>query len=149
MLLRSDGAPPPGRNGRERIIKKLIRGVLTRQIILGIEAKDFLPTVVECIYQVAGDSLKVTHEDKERLLSYFAMDTARFLKTIERGQRQLLRFLEQNGGRTLSGSQIVHLEKRCGLPHLLAAMMLREKGLTFLEEDYRKALEVWKREKLI
>jgi alanyl-tRNA synthetase len=31
----ADGAPPPGKNGRERIIKLLIRGVLAHQNILG------------------------------------------------------------------------------------------------------------------
>jgi hypothetical protein len=51
--------------------------------------------------------------------------------------------LKENAGHTLTGQQILDLEKKKGLPHLLAAMMLQEKGLKFAEAEYRKALEVW------
>jgi len=41
-ILVADGAPPPGKDGRERIIKLLIRGLMTRQIVLGIQSQEFL-----------------------------------------------------------------------------------------------------------
>src|SRR4030042_5042018 len=39
-VLIADDAPPPGENGRERIMKLLIRGIITRQNILGIGSKN-------------------------------------------------------------------------------------------------------------
>jgi len=142
-VLVADGAPPPGKNGRERIIKLLVRGVITRQIILGIETREFLPALIDCISQTIHDTLRATSEEEKRLESYFSTESRRYLKTVGRGRRQLLRFLQENDGHTLSGSQIVCLEKKWGLPHLLTAAMLREEGLTFAEAEYKEALRAW------
>jgi len=143
-ILVADGAPRPGKNGRERIIKLLIRGVITQQVILGIGSEAFLPTLLDCISQRVHSTLRAAPENEERLASYFSIEFRRFSKTIERGRRQLVRFLKENDGHTLSGSQIVCLEKRWGVPHILTATTLREKGLAFAEAEYQEALEAWK-----
>ncbi len=143
-FLVADGAPHPGKNGRERIIKLLVRGVITRQVILGIETRKFLPTLIDCISQTVHSTLRATLKDEKRLMSYFSTESRRFSKTIERGRRQLERFLKGNNGHALSGQQITCLEKKWGLPHLLTAAMLREKGLAFAEAEYRESLEVWR-----
>jgi len=145
-VLVADGAPPPGKNGRERIVKLLIRGVMTRQILLGIQSRDFLSALIDCISRTVHSSVRATPEDENRIISYFSFESRRFLKTIERGRRQLEHFLEENQGRTLSGSQILFLEKKKGLLHLLTAMMLQERGLAFAEAEYREALEAWKQQ---
>jgi alanyl-tRNA synthetase len=145
-ILIADGAPPPGKDGRARIIKLLIRGVITRQMLLGIESKEFLPTLINYIAQVVHSTARATPEDEKRLMSYFSAESERFSRTIMRGRRQLERFLEENEGHALSGAQIVFLEKKKGLPHLVTAMILREKGLTFAEAEHREALEVWKQQ---
>ncbi len=139
-----DGAPKPGKDGRQRIVKLLIRGVVTRQIILNIKSQKFLPTLIDCVSQTVNHSLQAAPEDRKRLLSYFSAESQRFLRTVERGYRQLERFLQENNGRTLSGLQILCLEKKWGLPHLLTATMLQERGLTFLKEEYREARGAWK-----
>lgn len=143
-VLVADGAPPPGKNGRERIVKLLIRGVVTRQILLDIRSSEFVPTVMEAIRETVHSSVRGTPEDEGRMMSYFSSESERFRKTIERARRKLERLLEENDGCTLSGSQILFLEKRKGLPHLLTAMMLRDKGLAFAEAAYREALKAWK-----
>jgi alanyl-tRNA synthetase len=139
----ADGAPPPGKNGRERIIKLLIRGVLTHQNILGISAPDFLFVLLDRVASIgAGGSEKNT--TRKRVLDYFMIESPRFTQTIERGQRTFFQLLEENHGNTLSGSQITYLEKILGLPHGLVAVLLWERGLPFLEPDYHQALKNWK-----
>jgi hypothetical protein len=51
--------------------------------------------------------------------------------------------LAQNQGQSLSGSQILDLEKKWGLPHLLVRTQLNEKGLSFSEAAYKSALAEW------
>jgi alanyl-tRNA synthetase len=145
-VLVADGAPPPGKNGRERIVKLLIRGVVTRQILLGIHSSRFLSQIIDCISRTTHRSVQSSPKARNRMITYFSNESERFLKTIDRGYRQLECFLKENGRHTLSGSQVLLLEKRKGLPHLLTAMMLREKGLAFAEADYRRALEAWKQQ---
>jgi len=141
-----DGAPPPGKNGRERIIKLLIRGMVMRAIILGIEPESLLGPIMGCLSRLVPDDLRATPEDELRLQTYFADESRRFLETIRRGQQQLQAMVRANHGQTLSGQQIVYLEKQWGIPHLLAANMLKQQGLAFAEAAYRRALCQWQSE---
>lgn len=146
-FLIADGAPPPGKNGRERIIKLLIRGVLTHQNILGICVPDFLFTLLDSITSNSSNGFNES-ATKKRVLDYFKIETPRFMQTIERGRHIFAQLIEENRGDTLSGSQIAYLEKSQGLPHSLVAVFLWEQGLPFLEPDYRQALKHWKQSAL-
>ena len=103
-VLVADGAPPPGKNGRERIVKPLVRGIVTRQIILGIQSQEFLPTLVDRISQAVHSTVRALPEDKQRLVFYLSAESHRFAETVKRGHRQLEQFLKENDGRTLSGA---------------------------------------------
>jgi alanyl-tRNA synthetase len=54
-----DGAPPPGKNGRERLIKLLIRSIITQQILLGIIAKDFLSVIIQLVAEFLAQNDKM------------------------------------------------------------------------------------------
>jgi alanyl-tRNA synthetase len=140
-FLIADGAPPPGKDGRGRLIKILIRRILTRQIILGIAADEFIPPIIHRIFQWAARDNESGIEEK--VVEYFLYESQRFFKTIERGQHQLAKLLEMNDGRTLSGPQIVYLEKKCGFPTLLTRQILQKQGLPFLEAEYQETLEAY------
>lgn len=139
-----DGAPAPGKNGRERIIKLLIRGILTRAVILNLDPEKLLPSIVSCISQTISDDLRGTPDDERRLQTYFTHEGRRFAATLQRGRKELQSLICKNNGNTLTGDQIVQLEKLQGIHHLLTAHMLQQQGLTFAEMDYWQALRVWK-----
>ncbi len=134
----ADGAPPPGKNGRERIIKLLIRRILTRQILLGITSQDFPCLLITSLVGTNGN-----RPIQKKVIEYFERESQRFRKTIDRGCCQLEQMLAQNQGQSLSGSQILDLEKKWGLPRLLTETMLHEKGLPFSETEYKSALAEW------
>jgi alanyl-tRNA synthetase len=141
LYLIADGAPPPGKDGRARIIRMLIRRVITRQIMLGIESDVFLPTVLECIMQLLPKDIKVLRLP-EKLTLYFYEEFRRFSKTIERGIHQLSRFIKENSNPTLTDSQIITLEKQWGLPALLICMELNKKGSVISELKSWQALNI-------
>jgi alanyl-tRNA synthetase len=60
--------------------------------------------------------------------------------TIERGQHQLANCIKENGGKTLSGQQIVALEKKWGYPAILTELSLTRQNLTFQETAYQSVL---------
>jgi alanyl-tRNA synthetase len=78
----------------------------------------------------------------ELVISFFLSEYDRFSKTIKRGELKLAQMLKENDGRTLSGFQIVCLEKQWGMPSLLIAMVLKELGLSFQESEYTTTLSV-------
>lgn len=143
-LLVMDGAPPPGKHGRNRIIKLLIRGVLTRQLFLNIDSKAFISEILNCIsdeFPNVSDNFEI----RKRAEEYYRDQHERFQKTIGRGYARLQKMVESNKGSALSGAQIVELEKEIGLPSLLTEKALMDRGLQFQEDDYRDELRIWKR----
>ena len=144
-VLVADGAPPPGKNGRERIIKFLIRGMIARQIMLGIEMKNFLAILHVFLknYHITQESVYSTLE------SYFTKETQRFQRTVDRGYYELEKLLKHNHGKTLSGQQVVYLEKSHGLPSCLIFSALKRKYLDTLESEYEHALGIWKEKNVI
>jgi alanyl-tRNA synthetase len=143
-MLVADAAPPPGKNGRERIVKQLIRGVLTRQLLLGIVCDEFIPDVLACLAQGIDESRKDPRIN-EQVLDYFSTQRDKFLSTVERGYLALEKSLQENNGQTLSGQQILHLEKNIGIPRLLVERELRRKRLSYNRAAYEDALAHWKR----
>jgi alanyl-tRNA synthetase len=145
-VLVSDGAPPPGKNGRERIVKLLIRGVLTRQILLGITAPEFLATglvsVLEAISKGNGYHASAPYTLKT-LNAYFASESQRFYQTVKSGFQIMEKMLTNNQGQTLSGEQIVTLEKQQGLPLPLIVNRLHDRQLPCAKEAYKIALAKW------
>lgn len=137
----ADGAPPPGKNGRERIVKLLIRRIETRKILLGITAQNFPLSLIHLLVKTNGD--KPVMNIQERTEEYFGRESPRFYKTIERGEHKLEMMLGKNRGKPLSCSQILELEKEWGLPHLVVSLMLHEKGLSFPDAAYKEALNAW------
>jgi alanyl-tRNA synthetase len=126
-FLVADGAPPSGKGGRARIIKILIRRIITRQIVLGITSESFLPVVLDFISNIYFDKLQKPWV-RERANSYYLSEFKRFTNTIKRGQCQVARFLLENNNHMLSGSQKLLLEKQWGLPSLLITKELKSEG---------------------
>lgn len=135
FFLVADGAPPPGKDGRQRIIKLLLRQIITRQIILGITSKEFIQIVLDSISQSADEETQIEWI-KEQVISYYQDEAQRFTKTIDRGYRQLAIMLRENGESSISKEQIAYLEKKQGLPSLLAKAQLRNKRMPFPELEY-------------
>lgn len=143
----ADGAPPPGKDGRERIMKLLVRTVLNRERILGIDSTSSPVFISSVIRQISRTFLQESQEHAETtedmLLSYFENERKRFLKTLERGKKQLNTFLKQNQGEPLSGWQIFVLEKKWGFPPVLIKTILQQKNIVFLEKEFQHALFTW------
>ncbi len=128
FYLVAGGAPPPGKNGRERIVKMLIRRVITRLIILGVDIEKAMTMLI------ASTSDSITNiENKQQvsniLIEYFFSEFKRFQGTILRGQRQFMQLVRENNGNTLSDQQVLWLEKKWGFPSLLTSF-LQEQGLS-------------------
>jgi len=143
FFLVADGAPSPGRDGRQRIIKILVRSILTRQIILGI-SHDFLPVMADTIIAVHQEASKLV-KARNIVLQYITEESERFMKTLARGKCQFRNLLTENSGRTLTGEQIVFLEKRRGVPSALVEKWLLGRELSFNKPAYENALEEWRR----
>ena len=53
---------------------------------------------------------------QEKVIEYYTVESERFVITIDKGSQQLYKFIIDNQGASLSGAQIIFLEKRMGVP---------------------------------
>jgi len=142
LFLVADGAPPPGKGGRQRIVKLLIRGALTQQRILGISTSALLPELIDTIIAISSEQYPELAGGRQSLLDYFASERVRFEKTLQRGYRQLDRLIQINE-RAPSEDQVIDLVKRHGLPLPLIEAVLRGRGFDFQDWVYQNALAEW------
>lgn len=125
----ADGAPPPGKDGRARIVKLLIRGIITQQIVLGIETKDFFPLVLKNTFT----DRFVQNDVYLKTIFYFHIENIKYRKTLNRGKKQFMQLIKQNCEEVLSDNQIRELRTRWGIPYAIAKKM-SETILTNIEK---------------
>lgn len=114
-VLIADGAPAPGRSGRARIVRTLIRKILTRMMLLGIDAEKFFPVIISAVMPEAANQKSL----KEKMTAYLENESEVFRNTLKKGSNELEKMISGNQGKSLSASQTFFLKEYRGMPVLL------------------------------
>src|SRR5690606_34394316 len=64
-----------------------------------------------------------------------------FLRTLEQGLHLLENVIEENQGNTISGVKAFELYDTYGFPKDLTALILKEKGLSFDENEFEVSMQ--------
>jgi len=144
VFLTADGAPAPGKGGRHRIMRMLIRGVLTHQRVLGVADPDFVLSLTDATIELYRSDYPEIKEGHTRLLTYLATEGERFEKTLSAGCRQLDRLIQRKGNGSISGEQALKLVKNYGFPLPLLEVTLAQKDIQFSRQEYGQALTRWR-----
>jgi alanyl-tRNA synthetase len=145
LFLTADGAPPPGKGGRARIMRMLIREVIACQKILGISDVSFVPNLVNAAFDLYQGQYAGLGEGRERLLTYFASEGRRFEQTLSVGRRRLDRIIQRGGNGSISGEQALNLVKGHGFPFSLLEVTLAQRGIELDKQEYWNAHRQWRR----
>jgi alanyl-tRNA synthetase len=124
LFLTADGAPPPGRGGRARLMRKLVREMLTSQMLLAIGDPDFIPALMQQALNLYADRQPQLLSTQRQVLNYVAAEQNRFEHTLANGRRRLDRLLNRPGGQGIGPQDVLDLEKRHGVPQPLLETML-------------------------
>lgn len=135
LFLTADGAPPPGKGGRARLMRKLIRELLTSQRLLGISDPGFMRSMI----LTALDEYPQLASAEKRLFGYFSEESERFERTVQLGLYDLEAILQQ-GERKISAADVSVLERIHGLPLPLLRYRLWQKNITIGEGESSRAL---------
>lgn len=143
FFLVANGATEPGKGGRPRLMRKLIRSVLAHEIVLGLENTATRKLLLQEL--VTHEALPTNPEELlAKIDSYFDLETAQFRKVVEKGQRLVDKMIQTHTGGSLSGRKVIELEKSHGVPVPLIRTMLQQRGLHFPRLGYEQELEKWK-----
>ncbi|NEO87092.1 MAG: hypothetical protein F6J87_22955 [Spirulina sp. SIO3F2] len=146
-FLVADGAPPPGKNGRARIIKLLIRRTIARMRVLEISESVLWPLLIHAVidqYKLAGSVAQLPAASlSEQIMTYVLSESQRFHATIQRGYKKMAEvFLDTPASNP--EKQMVELEKNWGLSFPLMTVWLHNKKIPFSLQKYYSALAEWR-----
>lgn len=123
-FLISDGAPEPGRNGRARIIRTLIRELLT--IIYDYELPN--DKLVQLISNIIEYYSPRYNFDEQKIVSMIFNHEVVYKKSIEKAKRELLKWIEKNPNITIPFSKF---KLDYGLPERLSKKFLDEQRIKY------------------
>ncbi len=139
----SDGAPPPGKGGRQRLMRCLVRQVITQQKILEIKDPRFFKKIIHCAAKILGHNIQARKSTIKTLCTYFEEESKIFEKTVIRGEKVLSQYLHNKDGKPITGCQIVELEKKMGLPQRIIAAKMLQRNQQFPNYEYQDSLKQW------
>jgi alanyl-tRNA synthetase len=109
------------------LMRKLVREMLTSQMLLAIDDPDFIPALMQQALNLYADRQPQLLSTQRQALNYVAAEQNRFEHTLAKGRRRLDRMLNRRGGRAIGPQEIFDLEKRHGVPQsLLDAILVQQ-----------------------
>ena len=125
--------------GRGYILRRLLRRVVRHGRLLGID-KPFLTAMGEASIALMASAYPQLEERREVILAELQREEARFLETLERGEKLLAEVLAA-GPMQISGEQAFELYDTYGFPLELTEEIAEEHGLTVDTAGFEAAME--------
>lgn len=133
----SDGAYPSN-EGRGYVLRRLIRRSMLFARKLGIN-DNVLYLLVDVIAQNYGDFYKNVEASKELIKSVILKEEESFSKTIEQGEKQLIKLIESNN---LTSHEVFVLYDTYGFPFELSKEIANEYNVVIDETEFKAELEL-------
>ena len=125
--------------GRGYILRRLLRRVVRHGRLIGI-TKPFLPAMGEAAIRMLESAYPQVRDRRDVILAELQREEARFLETLERGEKLLADVLASNP-KQISGSQAFELYDTYGFPLELTEEIADEHGLAVDLEGFELAME--------
>ena len=125
--------------GRGYILRRLLRRVVRHGRLIGID-KPFLTAMGEAAIALMQNAYPQLVERREVILAELAREEARFLETLERGEKLLADVLAAKP-KQISGEQAFELYDTYGFPLELTEEIAEEHGLTVDLAGFEAAME--------
>ncbi|HIK44583.1 MAG TPA: alanine--tRNA ligase, partial [Leptolyngbyaceae cyanobacterium M65_K2018_010] len=129
--------------GRGYVLRRLIRRVVRHGRVIGIEGA-FISQVAETAIQLAETPFPNTRERAATIKAELDREEARFLETLERGEKLLADILKresQSKAKQIAGADAFVLYDTYGFPLELTQEIAEEQGLTVDLAGFEAAME--------
>jgi alanyl-tRNA synthetase len=127
LFLVADGAPPPGKGGRDFIMRKLIRQMLTGKRLLCITDPNFFTEMLQLGLALYVPVHPAVREARGKVLSFIAQEQECFERTLQSGYQHAERLISKSRNHNLPKSAIQNLEKSYGVPKQFVDRIIEQK----------------------
>ena len=132
----------PGNEGREYVLRRLIRRAARHGRMLGIEGP-FLSALCDRVIDVSGKAYPELETRREMIKKVVAVEEEKFASTIDQGMKIINGYTDEMktlGQNVLEGDKAFKLHDTYGFPIDLTREILEESGYTVDLEGFKRAM---------
>ena len=131
----------PGNEGRNYVLRMILRRALRHGKILGMELP-FLYKIVDTVVENYKDAYPEVEQNKEKVISVIRKEEERFKQTIDRGMGLLEELIQKTAqDDKVSGEEAFKLYDTYGFPLELTGEIAGEKGFEVDIDGFNKAMQ--------
>ncbi len=134
----------PSNTGAGYVIRRILRRAIRYGFTFLDKKEPFIYELVEVLSNQMGDFFPEIRSQKKLVSNVIREEEASFLKTLEQGLQLLENVIKESDGKSISGDKAFELNDTFGFPSDLTALILKEKGMSFSEEEFEKAKQIQK-----
>jgi alanyl-tRNA synthetase len=131
----------PSNTGAGYVIRRILRRAIRYGFTFLHIKKPFINELVAVLADQMGDFFPEIRQQQNLVTQVIREEEASFLRTLEQGLQLLEEVIKTTQGTEVSGDKAFELYDTFGFPKDLTSLILKEKGMTYNEEEFDIALQ--------
>jgi len=131
----------PSNTGAGYVIRRILRRAIRYGFTFLNTKEPFINKLVEVLANQMGEFFPEIKSQQQLVTNVIREEEASFLRTLDQGLELLDNVIAQTSGSEVSGAKVFELYDTFGFPKDLTALILKEKGFSFNEEEFEVELQ--------
>jgi alanyl-tRNA synthetase len=131
----------PSNTGAGYVIRRILRRAIRYGFTFLNTKEPFIYELVAVLANQMGEFFPEIKSQKSLVTNVIREEEASFLRTLEQGLQLLENVVSETKGNEVSGAKVFELYDTFGFPKDLTALILKEKGFSYKEEEFEVELQ--------
>lgn len=131
----------PSNNGAGYVIRRILRRAIRYGFTFLNLKEAFIYQLVDVLADQMGEAFPEIKSQKNLVENVIKEEENSFLRTLEQGLHLLENVVKESSGKLVSGVKAFELYDTFGFPKDLTALILKEKGLSFNEDEFDTSMQ--------
>ncbi|WP_445453977.1 alanine--tRNA ligase [Flavobacterium sp. 25HG05S-40] len=134
----------PSNTGAGYVIRRILRRAIRYGFTFLNTKEPFINKLVEVLANQMGEFFPEIKSQQQLVTNVIREEEASFLRTLEQGLQLLDNVVSKTNGKEVSGEKAFELYDTFGFPKDLTALILKEKGMMFNENEFDASMKAQK-----
>lgn len=131
----------PSNTGAGYVIRRILRRAIRYGFTFLGTKEPFINKLVEVLANQMGEFFPEIKSQQQLVTNVIREEEASFLRTLDQGLQLLENVVTETTGKEVSGAKVFELYDTFGFPKDLTALILKEKGFSYKEEEFEVELQ--------
>jgi alanyl-tRNA synthetase len=131
----------PSNTGAGYVIRRILRRAIRYGFTFLNTKEPFINKLVAVLADQMGDFFPEIKSQQQLVTNVIREEEASFLRTLDQGLQLLDNVVAKTTGKEVSGAKVFELYDTFGFPKDLTALILKEKGFSYNEEEFEAELK--------